>query len=75
MKNSEIMKTFGDNIRQRLTEYGWTIQDLANQTGINRSNISNILHGKEGCTLTRAYVIAAALEVPLSELVAETVAA
>jgi transcriptional regulator with XRE-family HTH domain len=62
------MQTFVTNVRNCLSERGWTIADLASRMGIERPNLSRILNGREGVTIERAERVAAALEVELSKL-------
>ena len=68
----DIMNTFSDNVFAILERKGWTIQQLAVKCNMDRSNLSKVLRGKEGCTLERAKVIADALQVPLAKLVTES---
>jgi len=72
MAQSASMNLFCKNVRACLEARGMTIQSLADATGIYRSNLSKILHGKEGVTLDRAGVIAEAVGVHLSELLSPT---
>jgi transcriptional regulator with XRE-family HTH domain len=65
----DAMTTFCNNVMSVLSKKGWTIQDLADKCGLDRSNLSKVLRAKEGCTLLRAEKIADALGVPLSTLV------
>lgn len=68
MAHFSIMEVFGANIQKCLDANGWTKQQLADATGIDRANISRIIAGRTNCTLSSADVIAKALEIPLSEL-------
>ena len=68
MQNT-IMSIFSANVRRHLENRGLSIQDLSDQCGIARSNLSRILHGHENVTLERAERIAMALDVSLAELV------
>lgn len=63
------MSIFATNVRRHLEIRSLSIQDLATATGINRANMSRILHGHENVTLQRAERIAEALDVSLAELV------
>ncbi len=67
----EVMETFSQNVMSILEHRGWTIQQLADECKMDRSNLSKILHGRDGCTLQRAQRIADALKTPLSKLVSE----
>lgn len=69
MSKSRTMETFAKNVRSVLKKRGWTIQQLADASKVDRSNLSKIIRGIEGCTLDKAVRISKALEVPLSVLV------
>lgn len=68
MSKSSIMETFAKNVRCLLRKKKWTIQHLADRAQLDRSNLSKVVRGVEGCTLEKAVRIARALEVPLSSL-------
>jgi len=72
MSKSPAMTAFTQNIQAILEVRGWTIQDLSDHCGIDRGNLSKIIHQKQRVTLDRAERIANALQVTLSELVAST---
>lgn len=63
-----VMETFSKNIQQVLRNRNWTIQQLADRAQLDRSNLSKVIRGLEGCSLKKAVRIAKALEVPLSVL-------
>lgn len=67
----DAMTIFSDNVMTLLAKKGWSIQELADRCEMDRSNLSKVLRAKEGCTLSRAAVIAEKLGVPLSKLVEE----
>ena len=69
MAKMSVMETFAKNVQTVLRKRGWTIQELAHRCDQDRSNLSKIVRGVEGCTLEKAVTIARALEVPLSALV------
>jgi transcriptional regulator with XRE-family HTH domain len=69
MTQSHPMDHFRDNIRCVLEARDMTMSELAERCGIDRSNLSKILHGKERVTLDRAGVIADALGIGLHELI------
>lgn len=69
MAQFDSMNAFRDNVRAVLSARGMTMTDLAGRCGIDRSNLSKILHGKEGVTLDRAGTIAEALGVGLHDLI------
>lgn len=68
MAQSVAMNIFCNNVRAALDANDMTVTALAAATGIDRSNLSRILHGKEGITLDRAGIIAEAIGVSLSDL-------
>lgn len=68
MTKLSVMETFAKNIQQVLRNRGWSIQQLADRAQLDRSNLSKVIRGREGCTLEKAVRIAKALEVPLSVL-------
>ncbi len=69
MSKSSAMETFAKNVRAILKKRGWSIQQLADLSDVDRSNLSKIIRGVEGCTLDKAVRISKALEVPISVLV------
>jgi transcriptional regulator with XRE-family HTH domain len=71
MAKSSVMETFAKNLRTALAKKGWTIQQLADKIGTDRSYLSKIVRGIDGCTLEKAVIIAKAVEVPLSVLTEE----
>lgn len=71
MQKLSVMETFAKNVRITLAKKGWSIQQLADALKTDRSNLSKIVRGIDGCTLDRAVKIAKALEVPLSILTEE----
>lgn len=69
MTNLTVMETFSKNTRAALAKRGWTIQRLATQINMDRSDLSKVIRGERGCTLETAVKISNALKVPLSALV------
>ena len=61
----------GDKIREQRKKRGWTQEQLGEMVCFSQSKISKIENG--GCdSLSDLRLIAAALEIPLEELVKET---
>jgi DNA-binding Xre family transcriptional regulator len=69
MAKSHPMDDFCKNIRTVLAARDMTMTELAHRCGIDKSNLSKILLGKERVTLDRAAVIADALEIGLHDLI------
>jgi|APGre2960657404_1045060.scaffolds.fasta_scaffold417502_2 plasmid maintenance system antidote protein VapI len=69
MAKSSIMETFAKNTQAALLKRGWTIQRLATEIHMDRSDLSKVVRGVRGCTLETAMDISKALQVPLSALV------
>jgi transcriptional regulator with XRE-family HTH domain len=69
MAKSHPMDHFCKNVRLLLAARDMTVSELGNRCGIDRSNLSKILLGKERVTLDRAAVIADALDIGLHELI------
>lgn len=64
---SDVVALFGAHVRARLTVRGWSVEDLAKRTGDQAGNLSQAIRGTK-CPLVIAGRIAAALGVPLAEM-------
>lgn len=64
----EFTKAFGKRIRQLRSERGLTQQNLANDIGVEISQISRIERGIINTSIVTARKLAKALNIPLSEL-------
>ena len=62
---------FRENVRELMQREGISVSELSRRSGCNRPGLSRLLNGQEDCTLERAFIIAKALEIPLSTLVGE----
>jgi ribosome-binding protein aMBF1 (putative translation factor) len=69
MAKSSVMETFAKNTQAALRKKGWSIQRLATEIDMDRSDLSKVVRGMRGCTLETAMDIARAVQVPLSVLV------
>lgn len=49
---------------------GWTLDDLADRSGLHRTTLGLVERGERGMSLASAHAVAAALDMPLSGLVA-----
>lgn len=59
---------FGDVIRAKRRDKGWTQEDLAAESGLHTNQISLVERAGVNASLTIALKIAGALEIKLSEL-------
>jgi len=77
MANSETidLKKLGENIRFLRTGRGWTLADLARESGISKAYISDLENGSAGKpNIQYVYSIGRALDTTLDQLLHETVA-
>jgi len=58
----------GQRIRQAREQKGYTVQELAERTGIKRPNLSRLEHGRHQPSLETLEKIAEALNIPIFEL-------
>lgn len=69
MTKDKLKKLVGKRIVELRTNKGWTQADLARAAGKDRQAIEKLENGRVNPTLYSLLEIAAALEVPLSEMV------
>lgn len=67
---AERRQALGAHVRQLRTGLGWTQEELAHQTGFDRKSVNRVENGAYSPSLDRIAVLADALGVPVSELVA-----
>lgn len=60
----------GEHVRRLRTELGWTQEQLAHETGFDRKSINRVEMGAYSPSLDRVALLADALGVRVSELVA-----
>jgi transcriptional regulator with XRE-family HTH domain len=70
-QRKELAQMIGRRVRRRRQQLGWRQTDLAAQTGLSSNVIHRIETGATLPSLETAYRLAASLNVPLSQLVAE----
>lgn len=68
---NKMTKEIGARVRVRRSEWGYTQQELADMTGIERSKITKIETGARGVETDEALAIARALDTSVEELFAE----
>lgn len=67
---AERRRALGEQIRRLRTDRGWTQERLAHETGFDRKSVNRVEKGAYSPSLDRIGVLADALGVPVSELVA-----
>lgn len=65
---SNILKTFGNNVRKLRLEQGYSQEELGAKAKLHRTYIGMIERGEKNITLENIEKIAKALSVPLVEL-------
>ena len=70
----DIRKRFGNNIRKARLSRGWSQEDLAEATGLDRTYVSGIERGTRNPTLTVVDKFSKALGVGLGTLLADEAA-
>jgi DNA-binding XRE family transcriptional regulator len=67
---SDVKKLFGAAVRQRRGHLGISQEELAGRAGLHRTYISDVERGARNVSLESIHRLAAALEVPMSQLFA-----
>jgi len=65
--NSNILKSFGERIRQLRKEKGFSQEELADKAGVHRTYIGMIERAEKNITLINIEKIANALEVSIKD--------
>ncbi len=65
---SPVVARFGRRVAMERKRRGWSIADLAAKAGIGATIISNLEHGRQGCTLDSAVPLASTLGISLDGL-------
>lgn len=69
MTELEWMDIFGDNLKDMLKDYGMTQKDLANETGLSKSTISQYINKQKVPSMKAIVNIANALDITTDELI------
>lgn len=67
---AERRRALGAQVRRLRTDLGWTQEQLAHETGFDRKSINRVEMGAYSPTLDRVAVLADALGIRVSDLVA-----
>ncbi len=70
-KDEKLIVLFGQNVRRVREEKGMTMNELAYKCEVEYGTISTIERAIVNCSITTAYRISKALEVPLDYLIAQ----
>ena len=71
MPQADILHRFGQRVRQLRKDCGWSQEDLAAASGLDRSYMGGIERGERNVALRNLEAIAVALDISLSELMNE----
>jgi transcriptional regulator with XRE-family HTH domain len=66
---NEIVKVVGTNLRRLRTDHGRSLSDLARTSGVAKATLSALEGGRGNPTLETLSALAAALEIPMGELI------
>lgn len=70
--DNDLKVAFGEAVRKFRVARGLSQEKLAERAGIHRTYIGDVERGLRNIALVNMHRIAAALEIPLSELIGET---
>lgn len=68
MGENEVMRAFGDRVREIRGFRGWSQEELSHRVGLDRSYIGGVERGERNISLKNIHAIAAALGVPTARL-------
>jgi transcriptional regulator with XRE-family HTH domain len=68
MADSEILKKFGERVRELRKEGGWSQEDFAEECGMDRTYMGGVERGERNLGLRNIERIAEALEITIAEL-------
>jgi transcriptional regulator with XRE-family HTH domain len=68
MAETDILERFGERLRQLRKDCGWSQEQLAEASGLDRSYMGGVERGERNIALRNIEALANALEISLSEL-------
>ena len=71
MADKDILQRFGNRVRRLRKDCEWSQEDLAAECGLDRTYVGGIERGERNVALRNIEKIAGALEVSISELLAD----
>ena len=70
--DEDLLTAFGAAVRARRTARGWSQEEFADRVGLHRTYIGDVERGERNIGLLNIGRIAAALELPLADLLGDT---
>jgi transcriptional regulator with XRE-family HTH domain len=70
LKDRAFLRDLGDRVRDRRTELKQTQQDLGDRCGLHRTFVGSVERGERNVSVLNLRQIAAALRVPVGDLLA-----
>ena len=67
-RNDRYLKAFGENVRKLRQSRNLSQEELYDLAGLSKNQIGNIERGEVNTTISTAFAIASALNIPISEL-------
>ena len=71
MPEADILQRFGDRVRELRKDCGWSQEELAQASGLDRSYMGSVERGERNIALRNLEAIALAFEISLSELMTD----
>ncbi len=68
MGENNVMRAFGERVREIRKHRGWSQEELSHRVGLDRSYIGGVERGERNVSLKNIHAIAAALGVPTGRL-------
>lgn len=68
MDSEDILKRFGNRVRELRKSQGYSQESFAAECGLDRTYLGGIERGERNVALRNVAVIAKALKIPISEL-------
>lgn len=75
MIDDELLKSFGEAVKRARLTQGWSQEELAEYSKLDRTYVSSVERGKRNVSLINIYRLALALKLTVSELFEEMGAA
>ena len=68
MASQDVLHRFGERLRQLRKERGWSQEQFAQESGLDRSYMGGVERGERNIALRNIEAIATAFELTISEL-------
>jgi transcriptional regulator with XRE-family HTH domain len=70
IRNNKYLMAFGDNLRKLREARYLSQEELYDLAGLSKNQVGNIERGEVNTTISTAYALAKALDIPISDLFA-----